>query len=192
MNLHKEKQALRQDAAKRLKTLDAAYLAASDEAILHHVLSLPAVKAAHTVFCYVSVGKEPATGRLIETLLAMGKRVVVPRCQGGGIMDACPLSSFSELLPAPYGLLEPGDAAGVVPPGELDVVLAPCVAADKQGGRLGHGAGYYDRFLAQTHCPAYCLCRGKLLYNQVPTGPQDITMALVVTEEGLFPEALPE
>lgn len=188
MSLHEEKTALRHEAALKLQELDAAYLEASDDAIFHTVLAQPEIHAAHTVFCYVSVGKEPATGRLIETLLAMGKRVAVPRCQGQGIMDACPLASFSELLPAPFGLLEPGKEADVVAPGELDVVIAPCVAADRQGGRLGHGAGYYDRFLAKTHCPVFCLCRGRLLYNKVPTEPFDVKVGQVVTEEGIFPK----
>ena len=192
MTLHDQKKAFRQEAAQRMKELEPDYLRASDEAIFHRLLNLPALKAAPTIFCYVSAGKEPSTGRLIETLLAMGKQVAVPRCQGDGIMDACPISALSELLPAPFGLREPHAQAEVVLPDELGLVIAPCVAADRHGVRLGHGAGYYDHFLADTNCPVICLCHSRLLFDHLPCGDRDRKVDLVVTEDGLYPEATPQ
>ena len=187
MSLAEQKQALRQQMAKLAETLPPDYLAHSDEEILKTLLALPAFQQAGTVFCYVSVGVEPDTRRLIEKLFEMGKTVCVPRCQKGGKMHACSISHFAQLLPAGYGLLEPSQDAETVSPGEIDLVVAPCVTAAEDGGRLGHGAGFYDRFLALTHCPVYCLCYGRLLQPEVPMGLYDCYMDLVITEQGTFP-----
>ena len=189
--IREEKAALRKKAAEKLKTLNRLYLRRSDERILESLLRLPAVQAAQTLFCYVSVEREPDTRRFLETLLAAGKTVAVPRCQGGGLMDGCHIRGFSELVPAPYGLLEPGGEARVIDPASLELVVAPCVAADLQGGRLGHGAGYYDRFLAKTHCPSVCLCRGQLIQDKIPMDDRDRFMDIVLTEEGLFGRGAP-
>ncbi len=191
MTLREQKQALRHKAALQMQKLSADFLAKSEDAIFQTLISLPVLQKARTVFCYVSVGKEPNTHRLIEYLLAEGKAVAVPRCQSGGLMDACPLSDFSELLPAPFGLLEPGPATEVVGPERLDLVLAPCVAADAQGGRLGHGGGYYDRFLAKVNCPVLCLCHGPLLLPKIPMDVYDRKMDAVITEDGLIYSSLP-
>ena len=65
-----------------------------------------------------------------------------------------------------------------------DLILVPCVAAAMDGRRLGHGAGYYDRFLAGRGAKTFCLCFGRLLREDLPAGPEDIRMDAVVTEDG--------
>lgn len=150
------------------------------------MLSLEQWQAAETIFCYVSVNAEPDTRRLIENALAAGKRVCVPRCLGGGVMEGRQVTALSQLKPAPFGLLEPDVSAPLIPPQELDLVVAPCVAADREGWRLGYGGGYYDRYLPRVACPVICLCRGRLLQQQLPHGPMDIQATGVLTEAGLW------
>jgi 5,10-methenyltetrahydrofolate synthetase len=66
------------------------------------------------------------------------------------------------------------------------IVLAPCLAADSQGFRLGYGGGYYDRFLSQfgenvlavTCVPEVCFWKNQTLPHEAHDQPVDI----VVTE----------
>jgi 5-formyltetrahydrofolate cyclo-ligase len=59
----------------------------------------------------------------------------------------------SPLVTNRYGIEEPADATNMVAARDLDLVLLPCVAVDPAGNRLGFGAGYYDRALADAEDP---------------------------------------
>ncbi len=159
------------------------YFQASDAEIARRVLAIPEWEAARPLFLYVSVRREPDARALVEAALRGGKRVAVPRCLGRGVMEAREIHALDELVPAAYGLLEPKEAAPLVLPGEIDLAVIPCVAADKTGRRLGHGAGFYDRYLAGSAARRLCLCRSRNLLEAVPAEVHDLVMGWVVTED---------
>lgn len=181
------KSTLREQLKIKLNQLPEEYRYQSDTAIYRQVVSLPQWQNAQVVFCYVSVCAEPDTRRFIQTALDEGKRVCVPRCHGGGVMQASEITRLSQLQPAGYGLLEPDETAPQVPPAVIELALVPCVAADQHGWRLGHGGGYYDRYLPLTNCPSICLCRGRMLQNKLPREALDYAVTMVVTEDGCWP-----
>ncbi len=148
------------------------YRSESDRAIEERLLALPEWRAARSVFSYVSVRGEPSTRGILAAALSAGKRLSVPLCEERGIMRR----------PAPFGLLEPGEDAPIVEPGAIDLAIIPCLAADRSGHRLGHGAGYYDRYLPLLDCPTVCLCRGRALVERLPSEPHDIRVKMVLTE----------
>lgn len=180
--MKEEKARLRKQIAQQVQGFEQEYLKQSNEAIARSMLALPEFAGAKTIFTYVSIGAEPDTHAIIGAALAAGKRVCVPRCLGGGIMEARQITGLDALRPAPMNLLEPDEDAPLVPPEEIDFVITPCVAASKDNMRLGHGGGYYDRFLAKVNCPVVCLCRGRLLQQSVPTEPFDKPVHRVITE----------
>ena len=156
------------------------------EAIRRKVFRLTAFRRARTVCCYVALPYEVQTWRMIETMLSRGKRVVVPvtqprtkRLHLSEVRDPA-----SELTPGPFGVLEP--LAGVrrsVRVRDLDVVLVPGLAFDRRGYRLGHGQGYFDRFLARvpkTTRTVGLAFRFQLL-DCLPTAPHDHAVQTVLT-----------
>ena len=164
--------------------LPADYMDYSDQGILKTLLSLTEWKQAHTVFLYISIGREAGTRSAIQAAINTGKVVAVPRCLCEGIMEARIISSMEGLRPGRFGAPEPDAADPLLLPRDMDLVIAPCIAADRQGHRLGHGGGFYDRYLAQTQCPSICLCRERLLLRHVPHNTLDCQVAMVITEEG--------
>ena len=172
----------------RLKTqrLPASYFADSDSRIRAHLLSLPEWKATDTLFIYISVGTEPDTRALIKAAWQAGKRVAVPRCMNGGNLEARLITSFDGLTQSHFNLLEPDEAFPLVPPEALHLVIAPCVAMDRSHHRLGHGGGFYDRYLAKVQCPVVCLCRHAFLFEALPADRLDVAVATTITEQGVF------
>ncbi len=96
---------------------------------------------------YLSHGGElevaPATGALRD----LGWKVVLPVCGADASMEFCPWSPGDELTYNRYGIGEP--TSDPVAIDTIDVVLVPGVGFDKNGSRIGHGVGFYDRFFAR-------------------------------------------
>ena len=74
-----------------------------------------------------------------------------------------------------------------VEPASLDLVLAPGLAFDHDGGRLGQGGGYYDRLLTQlpASTPVVALAFDCQITDQVPTTAHDIPVHRIVTESSI-------
>ena len=138
------------------------------------------------VLSYMAMPEEPDLGALHESLAGRGIAVALPRCVGKGVMEA--RLPRGPLRPGLYGIREPDPAASeLLRPEEIRTVLVPCVAFDGRGNRLGHGAGYYDRFLplcpqARLICVAFEAQRLAL----VETDAHDLQMHAAVTEAGFF------
>jgi 5-formyltetrahydrofolate cyclo-ligase len=114
------------------------------------MLELPEMQMAGTVAAYVSVGAEPDTRSLLFALWKRGTYVLVPVLQPDGDLDWASYEGPDSLAPRPRGLLEPTEARrGVMAVTSADLVIAPALAVDRAGRRLGRGGGSYDRALAR-------------------------------------------
>lgn len=186
-----EKKRLRREAAELVSNLSPNILKEASARITDRVLSSPLYRQAASIFVYVSTEKEPDTRALIEDAWKTGKKVYVPKCYGQGRMDAVRVFGWDDLAPGAYGIPEPISAPTEFPFPSIDLAVVPCVRATTDGRRLGHGAGYYDRFLQAHPMPCLCLCFYALLLDDLPAGPLDVPMDAVVTEEGWFSKTIP-
>ena len=142
---------------------------------------------------YVGVRSEVRTHWLLPEPLEKGKRIVVPYCVGNELQVFL-LESLDELAAGTYGILEPRPELRALPSrrveaGQIDLVMVPGVAFDRRGGRLGHGKGYYDRFLPRLRPDVLAVgvafeCQ---LLGEVPMLPSDVFMDRVITEEAVCP-----
>ncbi|MFG2139565.1 5-formyltetrahydrofolate cyclo-ligase [Streptomyces sp. NPDC048650] len=114
------------------------------------VATAPAAGGPLTVAAYVSIGQEPATRPLLDELREAGVRVLLPVLLPDNDLDWAPYEGAERLVPAGWGLLEPGgERLGPEAVTQADVVLLPGLAVDGRGLRLGRGGGSYDRVLAR-------------------------------------------
>jgi 5-formyltetrahydrofolate cyclo-ligase len=97
-------------------------------------------------------------------------------------------SPEDKLLANSLGILEPPAHSPLCPPQNLEIVLVPLIAIDREGMRLGQGGGYYDRFLPHTQgltigCGYSC----QLSSEPLPHEPHDHQLAYFLSEKGLSP-----
>jgi 5-formyltetrahydrofolate cyclo-ligase len=157
-------------------------------AIAQHLAATDEVRRAATVAAYVSVGQEPGTGPLLDLLTAAGKRVVLPVLLPDNDLDWAAYDGPDSLVAAGRGLLEPvGRRLGPEAVATADVVLAPALAVDRTGMRLGRGGGSYDRALGHVPVGTFVcalLYDGELL-DRVPHDEHDRSVTAVVTPSGV-------
>ena len=181
--ISEKKAALRSLLRKLRRELDGEVLYRESEQLCARLLELPELQRAQTVFCYVSYGGEVETHRLIEELLSLGKRVLVPRCRANGVMDCVPIASLDQLVPGMKGILEPPAELLAVDPQTVEFAVIPAGGCGEDGSRLGQGGGYYDRFLERVRCGHAALCLEAFLLPSVPAEPHDRSMKCIVTQQ---------
>jgi len=157
---------------------------AAGRAIRDALLERPEVQMAGTIAAYYSVGTEPDTRGLLFALWKRGSYVLLPLLRPDGDLDWASYEGPESLVPGPRGLLEPGEpprGPGAV--ARADVVLAPALAVDPAGNRLGRGGGSYDRALARVGplVPLIALVYDAELVERVPAEPHDVKVRAAVS-----------
>lgn len=165
---------------------------AVSERIVRRFMDLPEYEKAGTIMFYVDVRDEVRTRQALPEALASGKRIVVPYCLDGEL-ELFWLENMDELELGMYRILEPkvelrDVAAKRLTPTDLDLVMVPGVAFDRNGGRTGHGKGYYDKLLqhARKDAPLVALSFECQLFEEIPAESHDIFMDKVVTEDSVY------
>lgn len=118
------------------------------------------------------------------------KKLLYPLCHPQGKLSYHHVTSYQELHPGKYGILEPDPRLHTeINISDIELFLCPGLAFGKDGTRLGHGGGYYDRALVQKsaiHIPLICaVALDQQVFDTLPTEDHDIRMDMIVTESGI-------
>lgn len=183
------KERLRGELRERLAHAAPADALAAAARIAERLSELPEWTRARGVLACLSFGAEVDTWALVEKLLASGQEVYVPRADPRDRqlhVHRYPC----ELRTLEFGLRQPPRGTPELAIGEIDsaidVVLVLGLAFDRRGFRLGHGSGYFDRFLARHRLLAVGLAFDFQLLDELPRAPHDVPLAAVVTERGVW------
>ena len=150
-----EKEQLRKKIGARRRALSAMDRRAFSSAILTRLKTQPDFQTASGVHCFVSLPDEVETQAIFETCWKANKRTFIPyQIPAENRLGWCERRPSDHLEAGPFGVSEPPrDRIGPENPAGIDLVLAPGLAFDRTGGRLGYGKGYYDRFLNELGFP---------------------------------------
>ena len=177
-----DKAALRARIRQQRHTLTPTALERSAGSLARHLLSAPVLRRAARLAAYVPVGSEPGSVALVDQLRDRGMSVLLPVVRTDGELDWAVHSGM--LAAGPLGLREPvGDRLGPDAVAGVDLVLAPAMAADRRGNRLGRGAGDYDRALTRVDptVPVVVLLHDGELVDTLPAEPHDRPVTAAVT-----------
>ena len=154
--------------------------------LLNAFLTLPELDRADTVMAFYGVGREPDTVPLMDELLRRGKTVALPRCLPGRSMEARIVHAGTGLIRGPFGISEPGEDCPVIERDKIDLILVPNLCCDKHGYRLGHGGGYYDRYLVGYAGETAALCPQAWLQEELPRDVFDLPVGIVLCENKIW------
>ncbi len=130
---------------RRRAELSSAAVASASLAVSNHLWRLPALARCRRIACYLAVAGEIDCAPIMAEALARGRLVYLPIVHGPGLVFA-PWDPSVSMVCNRFGIPEPcADGRHWLRGTELDVVLAPLVAFDEAGHRLGMGGGFYDR-----------------------------------------------
>ena len=171
---------IRKLIGERKKTTPTKTIKALSEKICEKVIALPAFIASSCVYVYVDFNKEIETKKIIEAAWNSGKRVAVPKVEGS-TMSFYEITSFAQLKPGCWGILEPHDCQKI--DWDEALMIVPGVAFDKWRHRIGYGGGFYDKYLSgHPNCVTVAIAFDFQIVAEVPTEIFDIVPQMLITE----------
>jgi 5-formyltetrahydrofolate cyclo-ligase len=173
-----EKQLLRNQMRRALAELTPTHRAEASAKIRQHLANFPPYREARVVYGVCPMKSEPDW---IGGALPADKVICMPRIDGR-TLRFLKVGDLSELVAGPYGVLEPPSGPRAPAP---DLVLAPGMAFDRQGNRLGRGAGFFDRFLHTNQYQFIGLAFACQLIRRVPAYDHDQRISALITEDGV-------
>ena len=182
MSIPEEKAALRRTMLDALKRVTPTERADAGRQMLAHLRSQAVWTQARTVLLYVPMPSEPDLWPLLGEALVAGKTVGLPSYDRAR-KEYCAraIQDLRGLAPGHVGVLEPALGCAEIPLNQLDFVLVPGVAYDRQGRRLGRGKGYYDRLLARIPGHTCGTAFGWQIVTEVPWEPHDVRLKSLLT-----------
>jgi 5-formyltetrahydrofolate cyclo-ligase len=166
------------------KSIPAALRRAKSKKIFQRLIKDPLLKRSEHVALYYGVPPEVVTRPFLKVLLK-DKKIYLPRIalKTKSLKFRRIRSLSRDLSRGPYGIMEPKSSCTARPAGRMDLIIVPGVAFDGKGGRLGRGAGYYDRLLAKAKGVFKVgLCFREQLVKKIPMKAHDIRMNKVITD----------
>ena len=160
--------------------------AAAGQRVCARLLAWPPLPRGACIASYISLPTELPTEAVHEGLVGMACSIAVPAWSAAEHRYRFAAWQPGEALAAgPMHVPEPAVKRWVAT-GTIACFLVPGLAFDHQGGRIGHGAGFYDRLLATRAPESLCVAIGydwQLVDDDLPQSAHDVRMDWIITPE---------
>ncbi len=165
-------------------------------------LSSKIYKEAQTILAYAGTEQEVSVDLIINTALKDGKKVALPKTD----IETEEMNFYyldnekkleEQICIGNYSIREPIESLPIVPmyPFPIKtVIIVPGLAFSLAGDRLGHGKGFYDKYLSKIfdsnsthHCPIALAGFGFdfQIQETIPVNEKDVKLTHIITNNGL-------
>jgi 5-formyltetrahydrofolate cyclo-ligase len=177
------KAAIRKEMRDKLKTISADQRVLGSENARALLEQQPYWQKAGSIFFYAPLPGELDVWPLVQDSLVAGKTVCLPRFDPTTARYlACEVRNLTvDIAVGQFGVREPAPGCAVVPLNLLDLILAPGVAFDTRGHRLGRGKGFYDQLLANAGGLKCGVAFDEQILTEIPIEPHDVPVNCILT-----------
>ena len=186
--LFQQKATIRKKILEKRESQDSEIRVARSRSITRTLLQHKSFQSAHKILIYLSKDGEVDTNNLLGRAFELGKWVCVP------VVDPKSGELLVSELPGPatsfrvgaFGVREPEEEdLNFISLDQIDLVVIPGLAFDRQGGRIGYGKGYYDRLLSRLSLDVarIALAFDFQVLDSVPQDENDIRVNVIITEK---------
>lgn len=156
--------------------------------IVERILAYKQFRDAQTIMIYRATKGEVSLKELELAVQGLDKRLVYPLCISKSEMVALCPNDENAWKSGFCGIEEPiREQSTQIAPQDIDMIICPCTVFDEQGGRMGMGAGFYDRFLEK--CINACVVAVAFEVQKtesVPMEAWDKQMDIIFTEKATY------
>jgi len=185
MSTSSERSEVRAAGRRARRSVEGAERADAERRLCGHVRSLHTFECASSVGLFVAHDGEPDLSPLVEELWQRGSTVALPvvrsNADGSDTMEFLAWPARTELEPGRFGIPVPLPGPAIEP----DLLLVSLTAFDRNGNRMGRGAGYFDRYLADRHAPFVGIGFEVQRVDSMPVEAHDVPMPVLVTDLGV-------
>ncbi|XP_054278106.1 5-formyltetrahydrofolate cyclo-ligase [Macrosteles quadrilineatus] len=194
VEIREAKTRLRLEVKNRLKNLTQTEKLKQTFIITSRIVTHPDFQNAKRIAIYLNMKNEVGTFDILQEAFNGKKQVYIPLVVGSD-MKMVRLDSMDELKAMPkskWGIIQPMESderEDCLETGGVNYVVVPGVAFTSTGLRLGHGKGYYDRFLAEndritgSRCITVGVGFNEQIVDELPTNENDFRLTWVVYPE---------
>jgi 5-formyltetrahydrofolate cyclo-ligase len=167
------------------------FISRSSKEIISTLLSLDEVKNASTIMLYLDFNNEVQTDYLVNTLINLGKKVLIPiTMKNSKTLIPSEIKDLDiELKIGTFGVREPKEEyIRVNSIDSIDVLIVPAVAFDINKYRLGYGGGFYDRFIEKLRSDTLTvgLAFEFQVFDFIPKESHDAQLDFIITEKRII------
>ncbi|XP_014228042.1 5-formyltetrahydrofolate cyclo-ligase [Trichogramma pretiosum] len=192
--LRSAKTRVRKEVREIISRMDSQERRRQSDAVFKKLISLPEYQSSQRISIFLSTPEEVDTVNILEDIFNKNKEVFVPR-YNGKTMEMVKLYSMEDYEKLPltkWNIKQPTIQEireRAFENGGLDLIILPGVAFTLSGKRIGHGKGYYDKYLEsvalhEKRMPyLVAVAFNEQIYQDIPTGNKDVLVDLVLSEK---------
>jgi len=187
-DLKEKKSEIRRKTSANRKRLSEEARTEKSKAITEFLFDFANFREARTVLFYMASGSEVGTEDMIRKALEFEKVVALPWVdeKEERIIPLKVDDLHRDVKTGYKGIGEPiPQQCKEIPVGSIELAIIPGIAFDERGGRIGHGTGFYDRFIPDLDVTTrkVALAFECQIVSQIPMEPHDRYIDIIITEK---------